>query len=93
MMLACSKLLASSDRHGAGLDQLPGQGLVLGDLNQLARAQDVAARVPDLADEEGAIHQPAAVQVVPMPRSFWLMRDWTWIFSFAFSMARRRQRA
>ena len=72
--------------HRAGLDELPGQRLVLGDLRQLALAQDVAARVANLRRRTSVSSTSAAtVQVVPIPRSLWLSRDWTKIRSLASS--------
>ena len=43
--------------HRARLDQLPGERLVLGHLRQLAVAQDVAARVADLRDDQRVVDQ------------------------------------
>ena len=43
--------------HGSSFDELPGQGLVFGCLAQATAAQDVAARIADLSDQQCGVDQ------------------------------------
>ena len=80
--------------HRARLDQLPGQRLVLGHLGQTTAAQDVAARVADLPDHQGAVDQRRRrCRWCPCRARSGCRATATKMRSLASSMARRSRRA